>query len=208
MSRRFAADDPAALAALTAAVRAGDLVVVPTETVYGIACALADAAVQRLLAAKGRPASKGITLLIDDLSDAAELVDAPPAAVASAARFWPGPLTLVLPVRRGVRLPEAVTGGGQAVGLRVPDQPLVRALARELGPLPLTSANRSGEPDARSADQAEAALGEAVAVVVDGGPSPGGRPSTVVAFDADGGWRILRPGPIAAEALGLKGSGH
>jgi L-threonylcarbamoyladenylate synthase len=183
-------------------------VVVPTETVYGITCALDEAAVERLLVAKGRPASKGITLLIDDLVDAAGLVDAPAGAADLAARWWPGPLSLVLPLRAEVDLPDAVTGGSRSVGLRVPDQPLVRALARELGPLPLTSANRTGEPDARSADEARTSLGEAVAVFIDGGPSPGGRPSTVVALAADGTGRILRPGPIDAASLGLPDPGR
>ncbi|MFI5262185.1 MAG: L-threonylcarbamoyladenylate synthase [Candidatus Limnocylindrales bacterium] len=196
--RVIAADDPAALATVTRALRDGLLVALPTETVYGVACALTAAALDRLLAAKGRPSSKGITLLVDDLASAAHLVASSRDAEALAARFWPGPLTLVLPLRAGERLPDAVTGGTSTVGLRVPDDQLARALARAMGPLPLTSANRSGEAAARDAHEVVAALGRAVAVVVDGGPSPGGVPSTVVAL-GQGPFQVLRAGPIAAD---------
>lgn len=194
------ADDPAALPALVQAIRAGELVALPTETVYGIACALTDAAVGRLVAAKGRSTSKGITLLVDDLASAASLVAPSAIAARLAARFWPGPLTMVLPLRGGVKLPQAVTGGSSTVGLRVPDEPLARALARALGPLPLTSANRSGEPDAGDAAGVLAALGPALAVIIDGGQSLGGVPSTVVAVNVEG-LRVLRVGPIAAADL-------
>lgn len=189
-------DDPATLATVVAAIRAGRLVALPTETVYGLACGLDDVAVDRLMAAKGRDPGKGLTLLIDALADARALVIDSPAATRLASRFWPGPLTLVVPLRAGVILPQAVTGGSDAVGLRAPDQAMARRLARELGPLPLTSANRSGEPDARDAGAVEAAVGASVEVIVDGGPSPGGVPSTVVAVGADGSWRVLRGGPI------------
>jgi len=131
-------DDPSALERAIEALRADLLVAVPTETVYGLACALNDIAVNRLLEAKGRDAGKGITLLVDDLDDAADLVVASPAAARLAARLWPGPLTLVVPLRAGVVLPHAVTGGSDAVGLRVPDQAFTRRLARAMGPLPLT----------------------------------------------------------------------
>ena len=132
---------------------------------------------------------------------------ASPAAARLAGRFWPGPLTLVVPLRPGVTLPYAVTGGSHAVGLRVPDQSFARLLARALGPLPLTSANRSGEPDARDVAEVQASVGAAVEVIIDGGRSPGGVPSTVVALEPDGSWRLLRAGPISdvdlARALSL-----
>jgi L-threonylcarbamoyladenylate synthase len=194
-------DDPATLDAVIEAIRADRLVALPTETVYGLACGLNDAAVDRLMAAKGRDPGKGITLLIDRLADAATLVIDSPTAARLASRFWPGPLTLIVPLRVGVVLPYAVTGGSDAVGLRVPDQALARALARELGPLPLTSANRSGEPDARDTAAVEAAVGASLEVIVDGGPSPGGVPSTVVAVAADGSWQVLRAGPITPADL-------
>ncbi len=200
-ARRVGADDASALDRAVQAIRAGRLVAVPTETVYGLACALTQAAVDRLVEAKGRDVGKGLTLLVDALADAASLVVDSPAARRLADRFWPGPLTMVLPLQPGVELPYAVTGGTQAVGLRVPDQPFTRRLARALGPLPLTSANRSGEPDARDAAEAQASLGTAVDLIIDGGRAPGGVPSTVVALEGDGSWRLLRAGPISHEEL-------
>jgi L-threonylcarbamoyladenylate synthase len=194
-------DDPAALDVLIEAIQADRLVALPTETVYGLACALNDVAVDRLMAAKGRDPGKGLTLLIDALADATPLVIDSPIATRLASRFWPGPLTLIVPLRAGVILPYAVTGGSDAVGIRVPDQALARRLARALGPLPLTSANRSGEPEARDAAAVDAAVGDSVEVIVDGGPSPGGVPSTVVAIAADGSWRVLRPGPVTDRDL-------
>ncbi len=200
-ARLVGEDDPSALDLAVEAIRADLLVAVPTETVYGLACALTDAAVDRLVEAKGRDAGKGITLLVDDLADAAGLIVESPAARRLADRFWPGPLTVVVPLQSGVELPYAVTGGTHAVGLRVPDQPFTRSLARALGPLPLTSANRSGEPDARDAAEVQATVGAAVELIVDGGRSPGGVPSTVVALEADGSWRLLRAGPITQAEL-------
>ncbi len=200
-SRIVPVDDPEALATVIEAIRADRLVALPTETVYGLACGLNDTAVDRLMAAKGRDPGKGLTLLIDALADASTLVIDSPAASRLASRFWPGPLTLIVPLRPGAVLPYAVTGGSDAVGLRVPDQALARGLARALGPLPLTSANRSGEPEARDAAAVAAAVGASVEVIVDGGTSPGGVPSTVVAIAADGSWHVLRDGPVTAAEL-------
>lgn len=200
-ARLLGADDPSALDLAAASIRAGLLVAVPTETVYGLACALTGAAVERLVAAKGRDIGKGITLLVDDLADATGLIVTTPAAARLAGRFWPGPLTMVVPLQAHVDLPRAVTGGTRAVGLRVPDHPFTRRLARALGPLPLTSANRSGAPDSLDAAEVQASVGRAVDLIVDGGRSPGGVPSTVVALDADGSWRVLRAGPITDAAI-------
>jgi L-threonylcarbamoyladenylate synthase len=181
----FPATDPpetsAALDAAAAAIADGLLVGVPTETVYGLACALTDAAIEHLLRAKGRPPQKGITVLVDSLEQAMTLGEMAPAAQRLAERFWPGPLTLVVPARVEAGLPMLLTGPRFTVGLRLPDHDIPRALARRLGPLPLTSANRSGEPDARDATAVVEALGELVAVVIDTGRAPGGVPSTVVA---------------------------
>jgi tRNA threonylcarbamoyl adenosine modification protein (Sua5/YciO/YrdC/YwlC family) len=171
----------AALQAASDALARGRLVGLPTETVYGLACALNDEALEHLLRAKGRPRQKGITILVDSLDQAATLAELPAAARRLAERFWPGPLTLVVPARVEAGLPMLLTGPRFTVGLRLPDHPVPRALARRLGPLPLTSANRSGEPDATEATAVVEALGELVAVVIDTGPSAGGVPSTVVA---------------------------
>lgn len=195
------ADDPDAIAAAVEALRAGELVALPTETVYGVACTLDADAIERLLTAKGREVAKGITLGIDTIEQADGVSVLPPAARRLAARFWPGPLTIVVPERPEAALPFALTGGGSSVGLRLPDHPVPRALARAVGPLPLTSANRSGEPDARTAADAASALGDTVRIVLDGGPARGGVPSTVVAVDPEGSVRVLREGALPPDAI-------
>lgn len=199
--RVLPASDPATIAEAVAALRAGLLVAVPTETVYGVACLLDAAAIERLLDAKRRPPSKGITLLVDDLAQAASVAELSAAARRLGERYWPGPLTMVLPVRPGVAVPESLTGASGSIGCRVPDHRVPRALARTLGPLPLTSANLSGAPDAREAAEVVRQLGAAVAIVVDDGPSPGGVPSTVVQLDAAGPPRLLRAGALAFEEI-------
>ena len=195
------ATDSAALRAAIDAIRAGELIGVPTETVYGIACALTGAAIDRLLEAKRRPASKGITLLVDDLAQAVPLAHLTSDARALAERFWPGPLTLVLPARPEAALPDDLTGGQGTVGFRMPDHPAPRALARALGPLPLTSANLSGEPDATTPAEMLRQLDGSLALVLDDGPSRGGTPSTVVAVGGTGEPRILRAGALPVEAI-------
>jgi L-threonylcarbamoyladenylate synthase len=191
--------------------RAGGIVALPTDTVYGIACRLdADGGVERLFAAKVRPPDKAIMVLVDDLEQVAGLVDLTPAAQALRG-LWPGGLTLVLPVLPGAALPAALTAGTETLGVRVPDHPAPRFLARAVGPIPTTSANRSGEPDARLAQDVVATLGDRVDLVIDGGPSPGGVPSTVVDCGAARP-RILRAGAIAtariAAALDAAGIAH
>jgi L-threonylcarbamoyladenylate synthase len=197
--RVLPADSPEASGEALAAIAAGELVAVPTETVYGLTCARRDDALARLVAVKGRPLEKGITLLVDGLPMAREVGRLPEPAERLAARYWPGPLTLVVPLAPGVVVPRLVTGGGPTVGLRVPEVAATRALATAYGPLPLTSANRSGRPEARSAAEVVAALGELVALVLDGGVAPGGVPSTVVACGDDRRrpWRVLRVGALA-----------
>ena len=206
--RVLPAGDSASIAEAVSALRAGRLVAVPTETVYGVACLLDAAAIERLLDAKRRPPSKGITLLVDDVAQAASLAELPRAARRLAERHWPGPLTLVLPVRRDVSLPESLTGDTGAIGCRVPDHAAPRALARALGPIPLTSANLSGAADARDAAEVVRQLGASIAVILDDGPSPGGVPSTVVRFrDAGGPPELLRQGAIPFDTLLEEGRG-
>ena len=188
-------------------LRRGDLIALPTETVYGLACALNDDAIEHLLRAKGRPPQKGITILVDSVQQAEGLADLPPAARRLADRFWPGPLTLVVPACVEAELPMLLTGPRFTVGLRLPNHPLPRRLATVVGPLPLTSANRSGEADATDAGAVVDALGDAVSLVLDGGPAAGGVPSTVVAVEVAGEAggsepatvRILRAGALSAE---------
>jgi L-threonylcarbamoyladenylate synthase len=195
---RILPDGPAARAEAVALLRAGRIVAIPTDTVYGIAADLAlPDAIERLFAAKSRPPEKAVAVLLADAAQAAELGVVGAAAAVLAERFWPGGLTLVLPVRPGARLPRILAAGAPTIGVRVPDHPSPRALAAVLGPLPTTSANRSGEADARDAAEIAARLGDALALVIDGGPIHGGPASTVVDCTRD--WpSILREGAIPA----------
>lgn len=163
------------------ALFAGELVIVPTDTVYGVSAALScPRAVEEIYLAKGRPAEKPIALLVDRIEDVDTVAAViPDAARTLMARFWPGGLTLILPRKPDV--PSIVAAGGSTVAVRMPDHPVPRALIRHLGePLPTTSANRSGRPSPTDADQAADELGDRVAIILDAGPAPGGIESTVV----------------------------
>jgi L-threonylcarbamoyladenylate synthase len=198
-------DGPAGWADAILVLRGGAIVALPTDTVYGIAVALtAEDGIERLFAAKHRPPDRAVPLLLADADQAAEIGRLNAAARALAAAFWPGGLTLVIPRREDRPLPVALTAAGEpepaTVGVRVPAHDTPRALARALGPLPTTSANRSGEPEARDATAIAAALGPAVALILDGGPAHGGPPSTVVDVSAEVP-RILRHGAVAAGSI-------
>ena len=180
--RLYSAGDPVGLRDAAEIVRWGGLVVYPTDTLYGLGTnALDPSAVDRLLEVKGRSAARGLPVLLADPAAAGALVAQWPSVAADlAARFWPGALTLVLP--RSAQVPDPVAAGA-TVALRIPDHPVTRALIREAGcPLIGTSANRSGEAPATTAQAAVAAIGSEVDVVLDGGPSPVGRPSSVLAL--------------------------
>jgi tRNA threonylcarbamoyl adenosine modification protein (Sua5/YciO/YrdC/YwlC family) len=194
-------DGPDARAEAARVLEAGGLVAVPTDTVYGIAVALATpGGLQRLFAAKGRPPDKAIALLLADAAQAGEIGEMTDAATALADAFWPGGLTLVVLRRTDGPLPAALTDSAPTVGLRVPAHDSPRALARLVGPLPTTSANRSGEPEARDADEIEQLLGDAVDLILDGGPAHGGSASTVV--DCTGtAPKIRRAGAITTDAI-------
>jgi L-threonylcarbamoyladenylate synthase len=188
-------DDAAGRRAAVDVLDAGGIVALPTDTVYGIACRLdAEGGVERLFAAKDRPPDKAIMVLVDDLEQVAGVVELTPAARALRG-LWPGGLTLVLPLRPGAPLPPGLSAGTDTLGVRVPDHPAPRFIARAVGPIPTTSANVSGEPETRLAQDVVEALGERVDLVLDGGPSPGGVPSTVVDCQAERP-RILRAGAI------------
>ena len=197
----LSAADPTALREAAAAMLAGGIVGIPTETVYGIGVVPRPEALAAVIAAKQRPDEKGIALLIDGLDQVEGLVEVSPPARRLAARFWPGALTLVLPLLRPELVPTAVTGGRDTLGVRIPDHPVPRALARELGPIAVTSANRSGEPPAQIPEELIASVGYSLALVLDDGPVRGGVASTVVAIDPDGGWEILREGALVASAI-------
>jgi L-threonylcarbamoyladenylate synthase len=197
----LSAADPAAVEMAIETILRGGVVGVPTETVYGLAAALDEDGIEALLEAKQRPASKGITLLVDSVEQVETVALVGRSARRLAERFWPGPLTLVLPERPAAALPVSLTGGSGSVGVRIPDHPVPRALARSLGPLPLTSANLSGQPDATTAADVVAALGEAVALVLDDGDARGGVPSTVVVLPEAGPPTFARVGAIPAESI-------
>ncbi|HMM98436.1 MAG TPA: L-threonylcarbamoyladenylate synthase [Anaerolineales bacterium] len=188
------ADDPLSIARALEILRAGGLVVFPTDTVYGLgSLAFDQAAIESIYAVKGRPLEKAIPILIADAADLDRLARAvTDLARRLASRFWPGPLTLVLPKRAD--LPAAVSAV-DTVGVRVPDHAAARALLRAAGPMAVTSANLSGRSSPRSAEEAASQLGGRVPLVLDGGETPGGVPSTVV--DVSGSVPvILREGPL------------
>lgn len=181
MTARIVKDGQDGRAAAVEALRHGGLVALPTDTVYGLAVALSTAdGLERLFAAKRRPLDKGIVLLLEEPDQAWTAGLLTPAAVHLARRFWPGGLTLVVPQRPDVPWPAALTGGAATIGLRVPDHDAPRALAREIGPLPTTSANISGLPELSDAPAIVDAFGDAIDLVLDGGPARGGPASTVV----------------------------
>ena len=187
------ADADAARAA-AAAVRGGSLVVLPTDTVYGVgADPRSPRAVDRLLTAKGRGRDKPSPVLVASAAQAEGLArEASDVAKALMDEFWPGALTLVLPSERlGWDLGE--TNG--TIALRMPNHPVALELLKEAGPLAVSSANLSGRPPAATVGEAVEQLGEKVAVYLDGGRCLGGAPSTIVSFDGDL-MRVLREGGI------------
>ena len=198
---RVVTGDAAGIARAVEALRAGGVVALPTDTVYGIAVALATpGGIERLFEVKRRPPDKGIVLLLADAAQAPTIGAMTPMAAALGATFWPGGLTVIVPQHTDVPLPAALTGGASTIGLRVPDHAVPRALAAGVGPLPTTSANRSGLPEGRDASEIRAQIGADVDLILDGGPSAGGPASTVV--DCTGERPvILRAGAIAPEQL-------
>ena len=185
-SPRVVPDGPAGRAEAVRVLRAGGVVALPTDTVYGIAVALETAGgIERLFEIKGRSPEKAVALLLAEAAQASTVGEFPPAAAALAAALWPGPLTLVLRLRPDADLPAVLTGSGPTIGVRLPDHPAPRALAAAVGPLPTTSANLSGRPDSLLAATVVEELGDSVDLVLDGGQTPGSRPSTVVDLTTD-----------------------
>lgn len=186
----------------TKALAVGGLVVLPTDTVYGIAAdAFKPDAVQALLDAKGRGRQMPPPVLIGDIRTMDGLADAIPAEVRTMVEaHWPGPLTVILQAQPSLQWDLGETNG--TVALRMPDHELTLALLRRTGPLAVSSANTTGSPAATTAAEAAAMLGESVRVYLDGGTSPGGVASTIV--DATGPeLRIVREGTLSAEDLGI-----
>jgi L-threonylcarbamoyladenylate synthase len=187
------------------AIGRGELVVMPTDTVYGIAADAFDAgAVQRLLDAKGRGRSSPPPVLVPSLATLDALAETVPDAVLAMARaFWPGALTIVLPAQPSLAWDLGDTNG--TVALRMPDQRIALELLADTGPLAVSSANRTGNPPATTAQQALDELGESITVYLDAGPTPGSTPSTIVDATAlaagTGPLRILRAGALDEATL-------
>ena len=182
-------------------LQAGEVVALPTETVYGLAAnALDPAAVEKIFAIKGRPSTNPVIVHVsDDAMAEACVADWPEPAVLLAEAFWPGPLTLVLP--RAPHIPDIVTAGGETVGLRCPAHPLMRQVIEECGfPLAAPSANPSNQLSPTTAAHVVRLLGQWVPLVVDGGPSSIGIESTVLDLSGPRP-RILRPGIIGMTAI-------
>ena len=200
-TRRIQADHEDAIAAALEVLSNGGLVAFPTDTVYGLGASIDDPeAIDRLYRVKDRSRSKAIPVLLGgmhDLDRVAKSVAAPARRLAE--RFWPGPLTLV--VERQPSLPK-ILGPETTVGVRLPDHAVARALLLQTGPLAVTSANLSGGTNTCDAQAVLQDLGGKVELLLDGGPTPGGLPSTVV--DCSGkGFPILRQGPISEEQVRL-----
>lgn len=200
-------DEPG-IARAAALLRAGRLVAVPTETVYGLAArADREDAVAAIYRAKGRPDFNPLIVHLASLDQARALARFDDRAEMLAEKYWPGPLTLVLPSRPESPVVPAVTAGLATIALRMPDHPVMQRLLGEVGiPLAAPSANRSGDVSPTAAGHVARSLGQAVDAVVDGGPCRRGIESTIVALREDGSWQLLRPGPIPeTELAGLLG---
>ncbi len=193
--------DPVLIERGAALLRSGRLVAYPTETFYGLACdPLSPGAVETIFAAKGRPERMALPLIAADLRSVLEAVrEFPSSAERLAAAHWPGALTLVLPATPS--LPRRLLGGGHTVGVRISPHPIAAALARAFGSsIVATSANRSGQPAPQTASEVVDALGDHVALVLDGGPTRGGHASTVLDLSVDPP-RLVRSGAVPVSAL-------
>ncbi|MFZ5609111.1 MAG: L-threonylcarbamoyladenylate synthase [Pseudomonadota bacterium] len=193
---------PAAMRQAVAVLQAGGLVGLPTETVYGLAGDAANGlAIARIFEVKGRPAFNPLISHVPDIVAAAALADFPPLAVKLAERYWPGPLTLVLPKRRHAPVHPLVTAGLDTIAIRAPAHHVARQLLAAFGkPVAAPSANPSGRLSPTTALHVAKGLGDGVDLILDGGPCVIGLESTVVEVTADAVF-LLRPGAVTQEAL-------
>jgi L-threonylcarbamoyladenylate synthase len=203
--RRVAIDarrpDVVVLREAATVIDAGELVAIPTDTLYGLAAdPFSVEAVERVFAAKGRQAGRALPLIAADIRQIDMQVGAlPPEGRRLAAAYWPGPLTLLLPRPRA--MPPAVTGGRDLVGVRVPAHAVARELCRMAGrPLTATSANPSGAPASADPDDIARTMEANVQLLLDAGPTPGGPPSTIVDI-SEHTVRLVRPGAIRWEEI-------
>lgn len=207
------ASSPNAIEWTAERIVAGGVVAIPTDTVYGIAASLAhESALRRIFEVKERPGERTLPVLISSTDALAKLA----ASISRETlllldRYWPGPLTVVVAARAG--MPDLVTGPGATIGVRLPNHPLaIEVIAKAGGAIACTSANRSGEPPSRTAQEVAATVGDGLDLILDGGRTPGGVASTVIAVE-DATIRILREGAIPSEHLiatwrDVCGTGH
>jgi L-threonylcarbamoyladenylate synthase len=194
---RVLAWGPEAIAEAARLIAAGEIVAMPTETVYGLAADAANGeAVARIYEAKARPAFNPLIVHVRDIAQAAEIGVFDGDALDLAERYWPGPLTLVLPLREGAAIASLVTAGLPTVAIRSPAHPAMQALLETAGrPLAAPSANASGRISPTRAAHVLASLGGRIPLIVDAGPTAHGLESTIVALTG-GPPRLLRPGPV------------
>jgi L-threonylcarbamoyladenylate synthase len=190
---------PSALNHAVDVLQHGGLVAFPTDTVYGLAALpFKGEYVEELFSAKGRNNTRAIAILIGDYADLKRVVaHFDETSTRLAHRFWPGPLTLVVP--KHASLPEALSPNG-TIGVRMPDHPIALALLRKIGPLAVTSANISGQDNANTAEEVNRQLNGRVHLILDGGRTSGGVPSTVINC-TESSLIVLREGPISREAI-------
>lgn len=196
------AADEVGVAAAAELLRGGQIVAVPTETVYGLAGDAGNAmAVAAIYAAKGRPDFNPLIVHVPSRAKAATLANLDPLAIRLADAFWPGPFTMVLPLVADAPVTKAVTAGLPTIALRCPAHPAMHALLEASGLfLAAPSANRSGGISPTRAAHVAASLGDAVPLILDGGACEAGLESTIVAVRGDG-WQLLRPGPVTADQI-------
>jgi L-threonylcarbamoyladenylate synthase len=180
-------------------VKANGVLALPTDSFYAMAVGVSqESALERLLRIKGGREGNPIPVLVGDPSQLEQLTDQiSDIAWTLIGEFWPGLLTLVLPARQ--ELSSILTGGQPTIGVRQPNDPRVCELLKHTGPLTGTSANRSGQPPAQSAEEVMTHLGSDIDLILDGGPSPGGQPSTVLQLVVEP--RIIRQGAISRDRL-------
>ena len=196
------ANSPDAINLALDILKDGGLVAFPTDTVYGVGALVFDGkAIESIYTAKNRPIEKAIPVLIADADDMDKVgMDIPDIARRIAARFFPGPLTCIIP--KQPTLPSAISATA-TVGVRAPDHEVARSLLRAAGPMAVTSANISGQPSPSTAEEVFAQLNGRIPLIIDGGKTPGGVPSTVVDCASDE-IKILREGPISLEEIKSK----
>ena len=205
---RILAFGEAAIAEAARLIMSGEVVAVPTETVYGLAADATNAeAVARIYEAKGRPGFNPLIVHVSNLAEAQEIAALNPPLLELAEQHWPGPLTLVAPQNPGSKIASLVTAGLRTIALRVPAHPAMRALLQAVGrPLAAPSANASGAISATRAEHVAKSLGRRIPLIIDGGRCPGGVESTIIA-EENGRLRLLRPGPIAIPGAEAAASG-